>query len=80
MSMFNTASVMRLYSRCLSTLHQLRRATTMDRHTMEENILRMLYQCGLFLKQVGLLEHLWMLLKMYLDVNLAPTDPASTDR
>lgn len=34
----------------------------------------MLYQCGLFLKQAGLFEQLWTLLKMYLELNLSPMD------
>lgn len=67
-----TPVVLNLYTRCLSTLHQLRRATALEKSLMEENILRMLYQCGLFLKQAGLFEQLWALLKMYLDLNLCP--------
>lgn len=46
----------------------------MEKSLLEENILHMLYQCGLFLKQSGLFEQLWTLLRMYLDLNLAPTD------
>ncbi|XP_060526310.1 nuclear exosome regulator NRDE2 [Cylas formicarius] len=74
MSHCNTPSVVALYSKCLSTIHQLRRNATVDKEVLEESILRMLYQCGLFLKQAGLLEQLWTLLKMYLELNLSPTD------
>lgn len=34
----------------------------------------MLYQCGLFLKQAGLFEQLWTLLRLYLELNLSPND------
>lgn len=74
MSHCNTPAVIDLYSRCLQTLHKLRRATISEKYLSEESILRMLYQCGLFLKQAGLFEQLWTLLKMYLDLNLSPTD------
>lgn len=72
MSHCNTSSVISLYSECLSTLHQLRRTTMSEKYVFEENILKMLSQCGLFLKQAGLFEQLWTLLKMYLELNLSP--------
>lgn len=62
--------VLKLYTDCLSILHKLRRNAQLERHVLEENILRMLYQCGLFLKQAGLFEQLWTLLSLYLDLNL----------
>ncbi|XP_018578784.1 protein NRDE2 homolog [Anoplophora glabripennis] len=74
MSHCNTPAVLSLYSKCLSTLHQLRRNTSLEKHLLEENILRMLYQCGLFLKQAGLFEQLWTLLRLYLELNLSPND------
>lgn len=74
MSHCNTPAILKLYTKCLSTLHQLRRSSALERAHLEESILRMLYQCGLFLKQSGLFEQLWTLLRLYLELNLAPTD------
>ncbi|KAG5890548.1 hypothetical protein JTB14_028299 [Gonioctena quinquepunctata] len=74
MSHCNTPAVLNLYTKCLSTLHQLRRTSSVEKHILEENILKMLYQCGLYLKQAGLFEQLWTLLRMYLELNLSPND------
>lgn len=74
MSHCNTPAVLNLYIKCLSTLHLLRRVTALEKHLLEESILRMLYQCGLFLKQAGLFEQLWTLLRMYLELNLCPIE------
>lgn len=74
MSHCNAPAVLKLYTRCLSTLHKLRRSATIERALLEEYILRMLYQCGLFLKQSGLFEQLWTLLRLYLELNLSPVD------
>ncbi|KAL1506233.1 hypothetical protein ABEB36_005630 [Hypothenemus hampei] len=74
MSHCTSPAVLQLYTQCLATLHKLRRSTISDRHIYEESILRMLYQCGLFLKQAGLFEQLWVLLKMYLQLNLSPSN------
>ncbi|KAJ8921529.1 hypothetical protein NQ315_003147 [Exocentrus adspersus] len=74
MSHCNTPAVLSLYSKCLSTLHQLRRSTSVEKYLLEQSILRMLYQCGLFLKQAGLFEQLWTLLRLYLELNLSPND------
>lgn len=74
MSHCNTPAVLELYNKCLSTLHKLRRNSSLERPLLEENILRMLYQCGLFLKQSGLFEQLWTLLRLYLELNLSPVD------
>lgn len=74
MSHCNAPAVLKLYTQCLSTLHKLRRSATIERALLEENILRMLYQCGLFLKQSGLFEQLWTLLRLYLELNLSPVD------
>lgn len=74
MSHCNAPAVLKLYTQCLSTLHKLRRNATIERALLEENILRMLYQCGLFLKQCGLFEQLWTLLRLYLELNLSPVD------
>ncbi|EEZ98481.1 nuclear exosome regulator NRDE2 [Tribolium castaneum] len=74
MSHCNTPSVLDLYTKCLSILHKLRRNSSMEKAQLEENILKMLYQCGLFLKQAGLFEQLWTLLRLYLELNLSPTD------
>lgn len=74
MSHCNAPAVLKLYTSCLSVLHKLRRSATIDRALLEENILRMLYQCGLFLKQSGLFEQLWTLLRLYLELNLSPVD------
>lgn len=74
MSHCNAPAVLKLYVKCLSTLHKLRRNATIERALLEENILRMLYQCGLFLKQCGLFEQLWTLLRLYLELNLSPID------
>lgn len=72
MSHCNTPAVLALYNRCLSTLHKLRRNATVRKSLLEESILKMLYQCGLFLKQSGLFEQLWTLLRLYLELNLSP--------
>ncbi|KAJ3665779.1 hypothetical protein Zmor_001254 [Zophobas morio] len=74
MSHCNTPAVLNLYTKCLSVLHKLRRNSSMERAQLEENILKMLYQCGLFLKQAGLFEQLWTLLRLYLELNLSPSD------
>lgn len=37
-------------------------------------ILALLHDCGLFLRQAGLWEQLWLLLRMYLELNLAQPD------
>ncbi|XP_023018350.2 nuclear exosome regulator NRDE2 [Leptinotarsa decemlineata] len=74
MSHCNTPAVLSLYTKCLSTLHQLRRTTFVEKNLLEENILKMLYQCGLYMKQAGLFEQLWTLLRMYLELNLSPND------
>ncbi|CAG9857882.1 unnamed protein product [Phyllotreta striolata] len=79
MSHCNTPNVLQLYTKCLSTLHQMRRASSVERHLLEESILNMLYQCGLFLKQAGLFEQLWTLLKLYLELNLSPNDKSKFD-
>ncbi|GJQ68861.1 hypothetical protein Trydic_g6060 [Trypoxylus dichotomus] len=71
MSHCNTPAVIDLYVKCLSTLHQLRRSAKLEKVVLEESILRMLYQCGLFLKQSGLFEHLWTLLRLYLELNIS---------
>lgn len=71
MSHCSTPKVLRLYTKCLSTLHKLRRSAKLEKHVLEEYILRMLYQCGLFLRQAGLFEQLWTLLKLYLELNLS---------
>lgn len=74
MSHCNTPAVLNLYSKCLAVLHKLRRSTSVAKPVLEESILRMLYQCGLFLKQAGLFEQLWTLLRMYLELNLSPAN------
>jgi hypothetical protein len=74
MSHCNTPAVLNLYIKCLSILHKLRRNSTMEKAQLEENILKMLYQCGLFLKQAGLFEQLWTLLRLYLELNLSASD------
>ncbi|XP_018323794.1 protein NRDE2 homolog [Agrilus planipennis] len=74
MSHCNISAVLKLYAKCLSTLHHLRRNSLVEKTVLEENILRMLYQCGLFLKQSGLFEQLWLLLSLYLELNLSPED------
>lgn len=70
MSHCTAPTVLKLYTDCLSILHKLRRNAQLERHVLEESILRMLYQCGLFLKQAGLFEQLWTLLSLYLELNL----------
>lgn len=79
MSHCNTSAVLKLYTSCLSTLQKIRRNSTSDCATLEENILRILYQCGLFLKQSGLFEQLWTLVKMYLEMNLGQLTQGSFD-
>ncbi|XP_031332712.1 protein NRDE2 homolog [Photinus pyralis] len=74
MSHCNTPAVLKLYTKSLATLHHMRRNSALQKAHLEENILRMLYQCGLFLKQTGLFEQLWTLLRLYLELNLAPSD------
>ena len=37
-------------------------------------ILALLHDCGLFLRQAGLWEQMWLLLRMYLELNLAQPD------
>lgn len=70
MSQCNIPAVLKLYTKCLSILHQLRRNAIIEKHLLEESILRMLYKCGLFMKQAGLFEQLWTLLRLYLELNL----------
>lgn len=80
MSHCNAQAVLQLYTKCLSTLHQLRRGTMSEKYLFEESILRMLYQCGLFLKQAGLFEQLWAVLKMYLELNLSDRERFNIER
>ncbi|GLV38006.1 uncharacterized protein CBL_07804 [Carabus blaptoides fortunei] len=65
-----TPAVIAMYNRCLSKLHQLRRASSLEKSSLEQSILSMLYQCCLFLRQAGLWEQLWTLLQLYLELNL----------
>lgn len=74
MSHCNTPAVIQLYTNCLSILHKVRRNSGLEKPQLEENILKMLYQCALFLKQAGLSEQLWTLLRLYLELNLSPND------
>ncbi|XP_065170801.1 nuclear exosome regulator NRDE2 [Atheta coriaria] len=71
MSHCTAPTVINLYIKCLHTLHTIRRTAKLKRVVLEESILRMLYQCGLFLRQAGLFEQLWTLLRMYLELNLS---------
>ncbi|XP_017780596.1 PREDICTED: protein NRDE2 homolog [Nicrophorus vespilloides] len=71
MSHCTTPAVLNKYIKCLQTLHILRRNAKLDKAILEENILRILFQCGLFLKQSGLFEQLWTLLRLYLELNLS---------
>lgn len=79
MSHCTTPKVLELYSDCLAILHKLRRNAQLEKAVLEENILRMLYQCGLFMKQAGLFERLWKLLSMYLDLNVYQNKLQSAD-
>ncbi|KAF7282010.1 nuclear exosome regulator NRDE2 [Rhynchophorus ferrugineus] len=67
-SMTSAPQVLAKYTECLSILHQVRITATFDKDIFEQNILRILYQCGLFLRQTGLFERLWFLLNYYLDL------------
>lgn len=64
--LFDSLFILEMYKTCLANLHRNRRSGT---ESMEAKILNMLYQCGLFLRQSGLWEQLWTLLKMYLELN-----------
>lgn len=57
-------------------MHKLRRTTVSEKYLFEQGILRTLFQCGLFLKQAGLFEQLWTVLKMYLELNLTSSNKA----
>lgn len=70
----NAPAVIELYNKCLTKLHQLRRTSTVEKLILEERILSMLYQCGLFLRQSGSWEQLWTLLQLYLELNLSFED------
>lgn len=70
----NAPAVIELYNKCLTKLHQLRRSSTVEKIVLEERILSMLYQCGLFLRQSGLWEQLWTLMQLYLELNLSSDD------
>ncbi|ENN72623.1 hypothetical protein D910_02209 [Dendroctonus ponderosae] len=72
----NSPAVLALYIECLSTMHKLRRTTVSEKYIFEQGILRTLFQCGLFLKQAGLFEQLWTVLKMYLELNLTSSNKA----
>lgn len=74
MSHCNATAVIAIYNECLSKLHQLRRSSQIEKSLFEEKILTMLYQCALFLRQAGLWEQLWTLLKLYLILNLSHND------
>lgn len=70
----NTSAVVALYNECLGKLHQQRRTAQLEKSLLEEKILTMLYQCSLFLRQAGLWEQLWTLLRLYLVLNLSEHD------
>lgn len=75
LAMCTVPAVMQLYTKALTRLHQLRRgAPTAHTKPTEEKILALLHDCGLFLRQAGLWEQLWLLLRMYLELNLAQPD------
>lgn len=75
LAMCTVPAVMQLYNRAMARLHQLRRgAPTAQTKPSEEKILALLHDCGLFLRQAGLWEQLWLLLRMYLELNLSQPD------
>lgn len=74
MARSNATTVVVLYKECLGKLHQLRRSSQLEKFLLEEKILTILYQCSLFLRQSGLWEQLWTLLRLYLILNLSHND------
>lgn len=74
MSHCNTTLVRNMYNDCLNKLHHIRRCSSLEKSLSEEKILTMLYQCGLFLRQSGLFEQMWTLLRLYLVLNLSEKD------
>ncbi|XP_067013545.2 nuclear exosome regulator NRDE2 [Anabrus simplex] len=72
LSLCSTTAVLKLYGQATGRLHQLRRGAPGSKiRIMEDGILDLLLDCGLFLRQAGLWEQLWMLIKMYLELTLA---------
>ncbi|GLG93140.1 CN102 protein [Gryllus bimaculatus] len=75
LSLCNTTAVMKLYEKGMKKFHQLRRgAPSVTVFPMESGILDLLLECGLYLRQAGLWEQLWTLLRIYLELNLAQPD------
>lgn len=75
LSLCNTQAVMKLYDEGMKKMNQMRRgAPSASVLPMENGILDLLLECGLFLRQAGLWEQLWTLLRMYLELNLAQPD------
>ncbi|XP_046689261.1 nuclear exosome regulator NRDE2 isoform X2 [Homalodisca vitripennis] len=60
--------VLQVFSKAISRISQLR--LHRPDLVIEQDILRLLLECGLFLQQAGLWEQLWMLLQMYLSLSL----------
>uniref|UniRef100_A0A1B6MGW1 Protein NRDE2 homolog n=1 Tax=Graphocephala atropunctata TaxID=36148 RepID=A0A1B6MGW1_9HEMI len=60
--------VLQAFSKAISRISQLR--LHRPDIVVEQDILRLLLECGLFLQQAGLWEQLWMLLQMYLGLSL----------
>ncbi|XP_069697823.1 nuclear exosome regulator NRDE2 isoform X2 [Periplaneta americana] len=75
LAMCTVPAVTQLYNKAMTRLHQLRRGVpAAQTEPTELKILALLQDCGLFLRQAGLWEQLWLLLRLYLELNLSQPD------
>ncbi|XP_049937954.1 nuclear exosome regulator NRDE2 [Schistocerca serialis cubense] len=71
MALCSAPGVLNLYIKATQQLHQSRRgAPASQTPPAERAIIDLVLDCGLFLRQAGLWEHVWLLVQAYLTLNL----------
>nr|CAD7451814.1 unnamed protein product [Timema tahoe] len=78
LAMCSASAVLAMYGQALGKLHQSRRGVpALQVKITEQKILALTLQCGLFLRQAGLWEQLWILLRLCLELNVFQSSSAS---
>nr|CAD7193805.1 unnamed protein product [Timema douglasi] len=78
LTMCTASAVLAVYGQALGKLHQSRRGVpALQVKITEQKILALTLQCGLFLRQAGLWEQLWTLLRLCLELNVFQSSSAS---
>lgn len=71
LALCSAPGVLNLYIKATQQLHQSRRgAPASQTPPAERAIIDLVLDCGLFLRQAGLWEHVWLLVQAYLTLNL----------